>query len=267
MSSSHRARLRACLRVPTERRAARSWSCTGASAGRPRHPGANGRSHIPAQGRAAAVSGTARGAGTSSIRPGRSAAPRRCPLRHRRPVVPSKKSAPARTAPQPRPQRVPVRPPGSAPVTPAMVRRWAQEQGIEVADRGRIPRSVMKQYLATAARGCTDASPKPCATPAVLRRLTYRGYLTGFLGDGTRRVLSPMRGYSHRPPRRSCTNRDVRPRTAGRRFHSGVRHPSAGRNHPPERDSSKRVGYPGAPRGTCSRSWYTAASDGFADLG
>jgi hypothetical protein len=62
------------------------------------------------------------------------------------------KSAPAPTAPQPRPQRVPVRPPGSAPVTAAMVRRWAREQGIEVADRGRIPRSVMKQYLATAAR-------------------------------------------------------------------------------------------------------------------
>ncbi len=62
------------------------------------------------------------------------------------------KTAPASAAPQPRRQPVPVRPPGSALVTPAMVRRWAQEQGIEVADRGRIPRSVMKQYLATAAR-------------------------------------------------------------------------------------------------------------------
>lgn len=45
----------------------------------------------------------------------------------------------------------------TASVTPAMVRRWAHEQGVQVADRGRIPRSVMDQYLAQvvqpAARG------------------------------------------------------------------------------------------------------------------
>ncbi|MGE5762462.1 MAG: histone-like nucleoid-structuring protein Lsr2 [Mycobacterium leprae] len=39
----------------------------------------------------------------------------------------------------------------TASVTPAMVRRWAHERGIAVADRGRIPRSVMEQYLAQVA--------------------------------------------------------------------------------------------------------------------
>ena len=42
---------------------------------------------------------------------------------------------------QPR-RSVPAR--ATAPsVTPAMVRRWAHEQGIQVADRGRIPQSLM----------------------------------------------------------------------------------------------------------------------------
>ena len=61
---------------------------------------------------------------------------------------PTGKSAPAPAAQQ---QRVPERPPSTAPVTPATVRRWAQQQGIEVADRGRISRSVMEQYLAAGA--------------------------------------------------------------------------------------------------------------------
>jgi len=61
---------------------------------------------------------------------------------------PTGKSAPAPVAQQ---QRVPERPPSTAPVTPATVRRWAQQQGIEVADRGRISRSVMEQYLAAGA--------------------------------------------------------------------------------------------------------------------
>src|SRR5512135_1265399 len=37
------------------------------------------------------------------------------------------------------------------PVTPAIVRSWAREQGIQVADRGRIPRAVMEQYVAALA--------------------------------------------------------------------------------------------------------------------
>src|SRR5512143_2979750 len=37
------------------------------------------------------------------------------------------------------------------PVTPAMVRSWGREQGIQVADRGRIPRAVMEQYVAALA--------------------------------------------------------------------------------------------------------------------
>ncbi len=39
-----------------------------------------------------------------------------------------------------------------ASVTPAMVRSWAREQGIQVADRGRIPRAVMEQYVVGLAR-------------------------------------------------------------------------------------------------------------------
>lgn len=44
-----------------------------------------------------------------------------------------------------------------------MVRRWAHEQGIAVADRGRIPRSVMEQYVAEVAPrsdGTGGRSPK-----------------------------------------------------------------------------------------------------------
>ncbi len=63
---------------------------------------------------------------------------------------PTGNSAPTPTQQQRR-QRAPARLAAATPVTPAMVRCWAQEQGIEVADRGPIPRSVMEQYLATAA--------------------------------------------------------------------------------------------------------------------
>src|SRR5512142_3347770 len=56
---------------------------------------------------------------------------------------------PATTRRSPRQHPVRRRPP-TAPVTPAMVRRWAHEQGIQVADRGRIPRSVMERYMADA---------------------------------------------------------------------------------------------------------------------
>ncbi len=76
-----------------------------------------------------------------------------------------RKNSPPPAAPQPRRRPVPVRPPGLTPVTPAMVRRWAQEQGIDVADRGRIPRSVMKQYLATAARAAPVRHPNRAQRP------------------------------------------------------------------------------------------------------
>ena len=36
----------------------------------------------------------------------------------------------------------------TAPVAPAVVRSWANEQGIQVSDRGQIPRPVMERYLA-----------------------------------------------------------------------------------------------------------------------
>src|SRR5512143_3247030 len=60
-------------------------------------------------------------------------------------------AGPDRTAAAPASQeRRPVaeRPAAPAPVTPAVVRSWAHERGIQVADRGRIPRSVMERYLA-----------------------------------------------------------------------------------------------------------------------
>lgn len=55
--------------------------------------------------------------------------------------------APATTKP-PRHHAVRTRRAATAPVTPATVRRWAHEHGIQVADRGRIPRSVMERYMA-----------------------------------------------------------------------------------------------------------------------
>jgi Lsr2 len=60
-------------------------------------------------------------------------------------------AGPHRTAATPASQRqrpVAARRAATAPVTPAMVRSWAHAQGIQVADRGRIPRSVMEQYRA-----------------------------------------------------------------------------------------------------------------------
>lgn len=48
----------------------------------------------------------------------------------------------------PRHHSVRTRRAASASVTPAMVRRWANEHGIQVADRGQIPRSVMERYVA-----------------------------------------------------------------------------------------------------------------------
>jgi hypothetical protein len=55
---------------------------------------------------------------------------------------------PAPERPTPRQPRDAPREATTAAVTPAVVRRWAQEQGIQIAERGRIPRSVMEQYLA-----------------------------------------------------------------------------------------------------------------------
>src|SRR5512144_2009090 len=54
----------------------------------------------------------------------------------------------------------------AASVTPAMVRRWAHEQGIRIADRGRIPQSVMERYQAevggaTMSRRADSASEAP----------------------------------------------------------------------------------------------------------
>ena len=40
----------------------------------------------------------------------------------------------------------------TAPVAPAVVRSWANERGIQVSDRGQIPRPVMERYLAEVAR-------------------------------------------------------------------------------------------------------------------
>jgi len=57
----------------------------------------------------------------------------------------SRETAPTQAAR--RQHRVAARPAATTAVTPAMVRSWAHEQGIQVADRGRIPRSVMQQYL------------------------------------------------------------------------------------------------------------------------
>ena len=65
------------------------------------------------------------------------------------PTVPGRCVSATASAAQPR-HPVPARA-ATASVTPAMVRRWAHEQGIQVADRGRIPQSLMKQYLAQVA--------------------------------------------------------------------------------------------------------------------
>lgn len=66
--------------------------------------------------------------------------------------TPLDKTAPAgdtsATTKPPRHHAVRTRRAATAPVTPAMVRRWAHEHGIQVADRGRIPRSVMERYMA-----------------------------------------------------------------------------------------------------------------------
>jgi hypothetical protein len=54
--------------------------------------------------------------------------------------------------PTPRQHRDAPREATTAAVTPAVVRRWAQEQGIQIGDRGRIAQSVMEQYLAGKAK-------------------------------------------------------------------------------------------------------------------
>ena len=59
------------------------------------------------------------------------------------------------TAPTPAAQRqrpVAARRATTAPVAPAVVRSWANEQGIQVSDRGQIPRPVMERYLAEVVR-------------------------------------------------------------------------------------------------------------------
>ncbi|MGE5764520.1 MAG: histone-like nucleoid-structuring protein Lsr2 [Mycobacterium leprae] len=66
------------------------------------------------------------------------------------PTVPGRCVSATASAAQPR-HPVPARA-ATASVTPAMVRRWAHEQGIQVADRGRIPQAVMARYLAKVAR-------------------------------------------------------------------------------------------------------------------
>ena len=47
----------------------------------------------------------------------------------------------------------------AAPVPPVVVRSWAHERGIQVADRGRIPQSVMEQYLVEVV-GAAAMSPR-----------------------------------------------------------------------------------------------------------
>ncbi|MGZ6834167.1 MAG: Lsr2 family DNA-binding protein [Mycobacteriaceae bacterium] len=49
-----------------------------------------------------------------------------------------------------------------------MVRSWAHEQGIQVADRGRIPRSVMQPPWRRSGRRCRSArSPSSSATASL----------------------------------------------------------------------------------------------------
>src|SRR5512144_3185613 len=64
-----------------------------------------------------------------------------------RPNVPPTLAGPGTTPASPaHPQRPGSARAATASVTPAMVRRWAHEQGIQIADRGRSPQSVMVQY-------------------------------------------------------------------------------------------------------------------------
>lgn|SRR5512144_630411 len=62
----------------------------------------------------------------------------------------------------------------TASVTPAMVRRWAHEQGIQVADRGRIPRSLMERYLAQVARPAAGGRQPSRAPSKSARRSSGR---------------------------------------------------------------------------------------------
>jgi hypothetical protein len=79
------------------------------------------------------------------------------------------------TAPQAhREPTVPTRV-ATASVTPAMVRRWAHEQGIQVADRGRIPQSLMTQYLAQVARPAAGGRrPSRASSSKATRRSSGR---------------------------------------------------------------------------------------------
>src|SRR5512144_2451253 len=64
-----------------------------------------------------------------------------------RPSGPPTVAGPGTTPASPaHPQRPGSARAATASVTPAMVRRGAHEQGIQIADRGRIPQSVMVQY-------------------------------------------------------------------------------------------------------------------------
>ncbi|MGE5763507.1 MAG: histone-like nucleoid-structuring protein Lsr2 [Mycobacterium leprae] len=62
----------------------------------------------------------------------------------------------------------------TASVTPAMVRRWAHEQGIQVADRGRIPQSLMERYLAQVARPAAGGRQPSRAPSKSARRSSGR---------------------------------------------------------------------------------------------
>jgi hypothetical protein len=80
--------------------------------------------------------------------------------------APAGTGAPTPAAQRPQRQPVPARPTATAPVSPATVRRWAQEQGIEVADRGPIPRSVMEQYRAAVVRSAPTSLRRTLRPPS-----------------------------------------------------------------------------------------------------
>lgn len=71
-------------------------------------------------------------------------------------------------------RRVPAHPAATVSVPPAVVRRWAHEQGIQVADRGRIPQSLMEQYLAQTARPAAGSRQSSRAPSKGARRSSGR---------------------------------------------------------------------------------------------
>jgi hypothetical protein len=57
----------------------------------------------------------------------------------------------ARPVKVPRPYRLPSERPGRNRARSAAIRAWARDEGIEIAEKGRIPASVISQYDAKAA--------------------------------------------------------------------------------------------------------------------